>query len=67
MSTSTASKTLLGCVENRAEWECHGRELVRIRKSFGWVLCGHLVYDTLTWEPILVLCTECCEKHGFRW
>jgi hypothetical protein len=58
---------LSGCVENRAEWECVGSNVEKIRPGYGWVLCGHTVYHPLTWEPRLVLCDTCCKKRGYRW
>jgi hypothetical protein len=58
---------LPGCLENRAEWECVGSNVEKIRPGYGWVLCGHTVYNPTTWEPKLVLCDTCCKKRGYRW
>lgn len=41
---------LPGCLENRAEWECVGSNVEKIRPGYGWVLCGHTVYHPLTWS-----------------
>jgi len=58
---------LPGCVENRAQWEIAGSNVEKIHPGYGWVLCGHTVYDPITWEPKLVLCDTCCKKRGYRW
>ena len=61
------SQTYLGCLQNKAEVEITNSGPVEIRIFHGWVLCGYTVRDPITWEPILVLCSSCCRKHGFRW